>query len=102
MSQQPAAPSSTTPTDSDRVPGEYLITVQNGGDESLIRREFADRSVRSVRQIRDDLFLVNIERDPGPEAMRQMAAGCAQIRAVQPNFIYRANPPTTNLPERVK
>lgn len=91
-----------TPIEGDRVLGEYLVTVQNGGDEPMLRRLFADHSIRSVRQLRDDLFLINIERDPGPEAMRQFAAGCDQIRAVQPNLVYRYKPPPSNLPERVK
>ena len=88
--------------EADRVPGEYLVAVQKGGDESMIRRLFADASVQSVRQLRDDLFLIHVERDPGPQAMRQAAAGSDQIRNVQPNFVYRTNPPPANLPDQIR
>ena len=88
--------------DGDRVPGEYLVAVQNGGDEAMIRRVFTGSSVRNVRQLREDLFLIQVERDLGPQAMRQTAEGCDQIRNVQPNFVYRTNRPPGNLPDQVK
>ncbi len=91
----PQDPPARLPTeaDADRVPGEYLVAIQNGGDELMIRRLFAESSVQSVRPVRDDLFLILVERDPGPEAMRQTAARSQQIRNVQPNFVYRTNRP---------
>ena len=61
----------TTPGNQDRVPGEYLVSVQKGGDEALIRRVFASYSVRDVRPVSDNLFLLKIDQDPGPEAIKR-------------------------------
>ncbi len=86
----------------DRAPGEYLVTVQKGGDEALIRKLFARFSVREVRSLGDSLFLLKIEEDPGPEAIKREGEENDQIRSVQPNFVYRFNRPGSNLQGPIK
>lgn len=81
----------------DRIPGEYLVTVQKGGDQALIRQLFAQYSIREVRSLGDSLFLLRVDEDPGPEAIKRKGEECAQIASVQPNFVYRINRPQGNL-----
>jgi len=73
----------------DRVPGEYLVSVQKGGDEALIRKVFASYSVRDVQSVSDNLFLLKLDRDPGPEEIQRKAEESDRIRSVQPNYVYR-------------
>lgn len=77
----------------DRVPGEYLVTVQKGGDEALIRKLFAPFSVKEVQSLGEGLFLLKIEKDPGPKALKKKGRESEQIRSVQPNFVYQLNRP---------
>ena len=90
----PSAPSDNKPAPAtipsqDRVPGEYLVSVQKGGDEALIRKVFASYSVRDVQPVSDNLFLVKIDQDPGPEEIKRKAEESDRIRGVQPNYVYR-------------
>jgi hypothetical protein len=91
-----------TPGNQDRVPGEYLVSVQKGGDEALIRRIFAPYSVRDVQPVSDDLFLLKVDQDPGPDAIKRKGEESDQIRSVQPNFVYRLERPQGNLEGPVK
>jgi hypothetical protein len=79
----------------DRAPGEYLVTVQKGGDQALIRKLFASFSVKDVRSLGEGQFLLKIEKDPGPEAVKKKGEESDRIRSVQPNFVYRLSRPKT-------
>ena len=92
----------TVPGTQSRVPGEYLVTVRPGGDEALIRQLYAAYSVREVRSLGGDRFLVRLGRDPGPEAVRQAALASDGISDVQPNFVYRVGPPGDRVLERLE
>ena len=90
----PSAPSDDKPAPAtmppqDRVPGEYLVSVQKGGDNALIRNVFATYSVRDVQPVSDNLFLLKIDQDPGPDEIKRKAGESDRIRAVQPNYVYR-------------
>ncbi len=84
----------------DRVPGEYLVTVRKGGDEALIRQLYAPYAVREVKSLGGDLFLVRLDQDPGPDAVRRKGLASDRIRDVQPNFVYRVGPPPDRPLER--
>src|SRR5215469_11456618 len=73
-----SGPSNDKPTPAtippqDRVPGEYLVSVQKGGDDALIRKVFAPYSVRDVQPVSDNLFLLKLDQDPGPEEIQRKA-----------------------------
>ncbi|HEY8370453.1 MAG TPA: hypothetical protein VIM86_14175 [Thermodesulfobacteriota bacterium] len=72
-----------------RVPGEYLVTVRAGTDERRIRDLFAEYQVAGLRRVRDDVFLLRIAKDPGPEAVRARGLSSPDVTAVQPNYAYR-------------
>ena len=90
----PSGPSNDKPAPAtmppqDRVPGEYLVSVQKGGDDALLRNVFATYSVRDVQPVSDNLFLLKIDQDPGPDEIKRKAGESDRIRAVQPNYVYR-------------
>ncbi len=39
----------------------------------------------------NDIYLVTLTDDPGPNQMQELGARSAHIKLVQPNFTYRAN-----------
>ncbi len=78
------------------------MTVQKGGDEALIRQLYAPYSVQEVRSLGGDLFLVRLDRDPGPEAVRRKGLESDRVRDVQPNFVYRIGPPADRPLERTR
>ncbi len=72
-----------------RVPGEYLVTVRSGTDGRRIRDLYAEYSVVDLRRVRDNVFLLEIAKDPGPEAVRALGLSSGEVTAVQPNYVYR-------------
>lgn len=98
--QKPTA--SMMPGNQDRVPGEYLVSVQKSGNEASIRKVFAQYSVRAVQKVSDNLFLLKIEKDPGPDVVKRKGERSNRIRSVQPNFVYRLDPPKGKLEGSVK
>ncbi|HEX7126288.1 MAG TPA: hypothetical protein VF406_11055 [Thermodesulfobacteriota bacterium] len=72
-----------------RVPGEYLVTVRAGTDERRIRDLYAEYQVVGLRRVRDDVFLLRIGKDPGPEAVETRGLSSPDVTAVQPNHVYR-------------
>lgn len=77
----------------ERVAGEYLITLSPGTDTRVIADVYGRFGVRSIKAVGADIFQLNLADDPGPEKMEDLGRQEARIRAVQPNFIYRANLP---------
>lgn len=72
-----------------RVPGEYLVTVRKGTDERRIRDLYAEYRVVGLRRVRDDVFLLALANDPGPEAVAERGRSSGDVAAVQPNYVYR-------------
>jgi hypothetical protein len=76
-----------------RVPGEYLVTLAAGADVKAIAELYGRFGIRDTQGLGSDVFLVRLAEDPGPATMEELRAQSAQVKAVQPNFVYRINGP---------
>ena len=74
-----------------RAPGEYLVTLAVGADVKTIADLYGRFGIKGTRSLGPNVFLVTLTEDPGPARMEELRAQNAQIRAVQPNFVYRSN-----------
>jgi hypothetical protein len=90
--QSPAAtPGGLGGTGGQTVARQYLVTVVAGAGEAAVREALAPLGLTAVRPIGNDTFLVTLGEDPGLPKVEALARQDARIRAVQPNFVYRAN-----------
>ena len=74
-----------------RVPGEYLITLTAGADYKAIVDLCGRFGIKGTRDLGHDLFLVTRIDDPGPAKLEELRGQSAQIKAIQPNFVYRSS-----------
>jgi hypothetical protein len=74
-----------------RVAGEYLVTLAAGADVKAIADLYGRFGIKGTRDLGHDLFLVRLTEDPGPARMEELRGQSAQIKSVQPNFVYRAS-----------
>lgn len=76
---------------SDRMRGEYIITVKPDAEnnEQRIRDAYSEFGITGLTLIGERRYLLRLERDPGPEAIRQKAGQTPPIESTQPNFRYR-------------
>ncbi len=77
------------PAVSQRVPGEYLVTLAPGADAKAIQDVYGSLGLKRVQHVGRGVFLVTVGEDPGPQRMEELRAKDARIQAVQPNFKYR-------------
>ena len=95
-SQTPRDPA-PTPVDSSsrqtRVSGEYLVTLAEGADVKAIADLYGRFGIKGTQGLGRNIFLVTLTQDPGPAKMEELRGENAQIKAVQPNFVYRGNGP---------
>ena len=82
----PGAPGATT-----RVPREYLVTVAAGSGEAAVREVYGRYGIARIQGLGGGVFLVTLSEDPGPEKMEELRRQDPRIRAVQPNFTYKAS-----------
>ena len=87
------------PSAANRVPGRYLVAVIEG-NRAQIEKTFAAYRPESISRIREDLYLLMISEDPGPETMSQIADDADFIKAIQPDYTHSINPPG-RMPRRV-
>ena len=89
-------PSDPAPTPVDfsprqtRMPGEYLVTLAAGADVKAIADLYGRFGIKGTQQLGRNLFLVRLTVDPGPAKLEELRSQNAQIKAVQPNFVYRS------------
>ncbi len=87
--------SAPTPMDSSsrqtRMPGEYLVTLADGADVKAIADLYGRFGIKGTQGLGRNIFLVTLTQDPGPAKMEELRGQNAQIKAVQPNFVYRGN-----------
>jgi hypothetical protein len=74
-----------------RVPGEYLVTLAAGADAKVIADLYGRFGIKGTQGLGRNVFLVKLTEDPGPAKMEALRGENAQIKAVQPNFVYRSN-----------
>ena len=76
-----------------RVPAEYLVSLAPGTDPKAIAEQYGRFQIKRTQSLGRDVYLVILVEDPGPEKMKELGARSVHIKAVQPNFTYRANVP---------
>lgn len=89
----PGQAASDLSSDQTRVPGEYLVTLVTGADSAVIAGIYGHFGIKGIQDLGRGIFLVTLTEDPGPEKMEELRGQNARIKAVQPNFVYRANEP---------
>jgi hypothetical protein len=94
----PAVSAQTPPVEGksqQRVPGQYLVTLAAGAESRAISDLYGRFGIKAMRETGKGVFLVTLMQDPGPAEMEKLGSGNAQIRAVQPNYVYRAQGSST-------
>ena len=77
--------------ETNRVPGEYLVTLAAEVDPSAITDVYGRFGIKRVQDLGRGLHLLTVSEDPGPAVMDETRRGDARIKAVQPNYVYRGN-----------
>ena len=72
-----------------RVPGEYLVTLAEGADGTVIADLYGRFGIKGTKDLGRNIFLVTLTEDPGPARMEELRTQNAHVKAVQPNFVYR-------------
>ncbi len=82
--------------ESNRVPGEYIITVPEDSDVSIIKNIFSNYGLIKIKSIQKykgkQKYLIKLKRDPGPKEMTGIAEKSKVIIHIQPNYIYKIQP----------
>ena len=89
---------STYPTNENRLPGQYIVTLKEGANADVLKQVFQSYGIKSMRDLSRGRYLVILEQDPGPEEMTKQTANSSEIEDVQPNYIYRTMPPAQEKP----
>ena len=92
--QTPREPAPTTtdlPSRQTRVPGEYIVTLAAGADVKAVADLYGRFGIKRTQDLGNNLFLVTFTDDPGPAKLEELRGHSAKIKAIQPNFIYRAS-----------
>ena len=79
----------------DRVPGEYIVTLSPEAGAEVITRALTAYAPVLGRDLGEGRYLVHIGTDPGPDKVSAAIRVESAIKAIQPNFVYRATPATT-------
>jgi hypothetical protein len=74
-----------------QVARQYLITVAAGAGEGAVREAFGRLGITALTPLGNDTFLVTLGEDPGLARVEELGRQDPRIRAVQPNFVSRAN-----------
>ena len=74
-----------------RVKGEYLITLVSGYSEKAIMEKYDHFGIISIHVLGNGTYLLSIKNDIGPEGIGAVIERDNRFKAVQPNFVYRAN-----------
>lgn len=86
-----------------RVIGEYLLTPAEGYSQeqfkAAVQKALAPYGVQIVETLSIGIVRVRLAKDPGPEAVSAAVKSSAEIKAAQPNFIYRAFDPRPGAPK---
>ena len=77
----------------DRVAGQYIVTIAGEDvDLEMVRGIFSAFDVKDIRPSGKAYFVITFGKDPGIAALRQLITDTKELKAVQPNFIYRISP----------
>jgi hypothetical protein len=73
-----------------RAAGEYLVTLASGADAKVISDVYGRFGIKAVNAMGSGIFHLILSEDPGPAKMEEMRKQDDRIKAIQPNFVYRA------------
>jgi hypothetical protein len=73
----------------ERVTGEYVVTLAASADSGIIRDVYGRFGIKNIKELAPGVVVVTLAEDPGPAAMEKLRAGNPDIKAVEPNFVYR-------------
>jgi hypothetical protein len=62
-----------------------------GSGEAALREALGRFGITGLEPLGGGLFRVTLSGDPGPAGLEEAGRKDARIRAVQPNFVYKAN-----------
>lgn len=71
-----------------RLKGEYIVTVADGGAETLLQQLYGEYAVETLKDLGKGRYLLRVGRDPGARIMEEKATESGRIKSVQPNFSY--------------
>ncbi len=71
-----------------RVPGEYIVKVNEDGNEALVRELFSNYEVIDITELRRSRFLIKLGNDPGPDEVERKGLESPFVIRVQPNYLY--------------
>lgn len=83
----------TQPAMKNRVPGQYIVILKEGGSSETLTEVFIQYGIQSIKDLSRDRYVITLEQDPGPEEISKKAATSTEIEYVQPNYIYRTMQP---------
>lgn len=86
----PGTPPAGAGSQQARVPGEYIVTLVAPAEVKAITDLYGRFGIKEIQAIGSNVFLVILTEDPGPAAMEKVRRESTHIRAVEPNFVYRA------------
>ena len=92
----------TQPATENRVPGQYLVTLKEGGSSETLTEVFNQYGIKSIKSLAKDRYLITLEQDPGPEEIAKQAATSSEIESAQPNYIYRTMQPAPENLQRIR
>lgn len=76
-----------------RVPGEYLVSLTSDSSEQAISERYGQFDIAEVTALGDEVYLLVLNRDPGPRTMVKLVQDDFRFRGVQANIIYWAHRP---------
>jgi hypothetical protein len=91
VSSKSQALAATESEGAERVPGEYVVTLEAGEKEGAITERYGRLGIKRVLALGGGVYLLNITIDPGPREMETLIKPDKRIKTVQPNLIYRAD-----------
>lgn len=59
----------------------------------VIENAYRSFGIKAIKGVGTGVFQLTLSEDPGPEKMEELSRQDPRIKAIQPNFIYRANQP---------
>lgn len=75
----------------ERAPGEYIVTMAPGAGKDLLRQQYSAYGIREIVDLGANMFLLKLSQDPGADELMRKGMASGKVKAVQQNYIYRAN-----------
>jgi hypothetical protein len=82
------------PASENRIPGQYLVTLKEGGSPEKLTEVFNKYEIKSIQELSTGRYLITLDQDPGPQEVSKQAATSSNIEHVQPNYFYQTMPST--------